>query len=790
MSAPANNMDSWALKLAAFINRMGALRTSIVFVILTLLFTVVGSYILRGYLRGEPEFIDFITAVILTLLSAPWVLFFFSVLVKQLERSRLDLQKVIGELERLHEEDAVLNRELQNNIELLNHEIAQRKEAQQERENVFADLELEIKHRSENEHKAQRMSALFRSIIDASPDLIYYRNEEGKFAGCNRIAEVLTGKTEAELIGLTPHDVYDAELASQIVASDHEVLETNASITEELWLKFGENGKQCYEMRKVPFFDNEGNRLGLLAFGRDISERKRSQDALAKVSKDKTAFIATISHELRTPLNGIVGLSRMLRDTQLNNEQFNWVSTIYASAITLGNIFNDIIDLDKLDRERLELSLKTVSLTDFTKELSSIVELLAADKGLTLYTNVIQPLPDFVEVDGTRLRQVLWNLLFNAVKFTQQGSVSFSVASTVPENGKCCVKFKITDTGVGIPEDELDKIFAMYYQVQTPEHYSATGTGIGLAICEQMVTRMKGQISVSSDVGKGTTFTVDLPLSLSNKPMQVEELQVRGLNILLVEDIELNVMVAKALLEKLEQKVDVAMTGEDAIQQVRNHQYDLILLDIQLPDMTGFDIAKALADENLVGDTKIVALTANVIKTREDYLNNGMQDVISKPVKKSRVIEVFNKLFVKEKAVAPIEDIGMTPDQQKEDKLVAILDVELLEMFLETIGADMLRNSSKVLQENMPEYIDDLVANLTAKDKDEVCSQAHKIKGAAGSVGLVRVGKIANQIQQCDYPAWWQNVDNWVEELQQAYQQDMLKLEEWLNQNDPDAQTE
>ena len=788
MSPPTTKIDSWAIKLAAFINRMGALRASIVFILLTLSFTLIGSYVLRAYLTAESEFVDFITAVILTLLSAPWVLFFFSELVKQLERSRLDLKRVIDELERLHEEDAVLNRELQNNIELLNHEIAQRKEAQKERESVFVDLEHEIKIRSENERKAQRMSALFRSIIDASPDLIYYRNEEGKFAGCNRIAEELTGKTEAELIGLTPHDVYDVELASQIVASDHEVLETNAGITEELWLRFGDAGKQCYEMRKVPFFDSEGNRLGLLAFGRDISDRKRSQDALAKASKDKTAFIATISHELRTPLNGIVGLSRMLRDTQLNNEQFNWVSTIYASAITLGNIFNDIIDLDKLDRERLELSLKTVSLHDFTKELSSIVELLAADKGLTLHTHVIQPLPDFVEVDGTRLRQVLWNLLFNAVKFTPQGSVSFSVEASQPENGQCCVQFKITDTGVGIPNEELDKIFAMYYQVQQPDHYSATGTGIGLAICEQMVTRMKGRISVSSVVGEGTSFTVELPLALSKKPMQVEELQVKGLNILLVEDIELNVMVAKALLEKLEQKVDVAMTGEDAIQQVRNHSYDLILLDIQLPDMTGFDIAKALADENLVGDTKIVALTANVIKTREDYLNNGMQDVISKPVKKSRVIEVFNKLFANENAVIEAENTEVENKQKKEEeKLAAILDIELLEMFLETIGVDMLRNSAAVLQEKMPEYIDDLLVNLTAKDQDEVCSQAHKIKGAAGSVGLVRVGRIANQIQQGDYPAWWQNVDNWVEELQQAYQKDMSKLEEWLSENDIDA---
>ena len=726
----------------------------------------------------EPD--DFISAVILTMLSAPWVLYFFSELIKQLENSRTNLKEVVSQLERLREEDVFLNRELQSNIRQLNHEIEQRKQAQEERESVFKDLEREIQDKSEQEAQARRLSTLLRSIIDASPDLIYYRNEEGRFAGCNRIAELMTGKTEQELLGLTPTDVYEEELARQIVASDHEVLETNASITEELWLRFADGRRRYFEMKRVPFFDKEGNRLGLLSFGRDMTERKQAENAAAKASTDKTRFIATISHELRTPLNGIVGLSRMLRDTELTEEQFNWVSTIYASAITLGNIFNDIIDLDKLDRDKLELSLKTISLKDFTDELSSIIRLLAGDKQLEFKTTLHEPLPRLVEIDGTRLRQILWNILFNAVKFTQKGYVSLTVSSTKPDNDKAYVTFLIEDTGVGIPETEIDKIFAMYYQVDHPDHQSATGTGIGLAICKQMVDLMNGEIHVSSTVGKGTRFEIVLPVQISNRPMQVAQLQVTGLNILLVEDIELNVMVAKALLEKLGQKVDVAMTGQEAIDKARETQYDLILLDIQLPDMTGFDVASTLIEEDLVMQTPIVALTANVIKKRDEYLENGMDDVIAKPIKKSRVIEVFNELF--HAPPAPLEIDGEVARPEPNKILSNILDMDLLQMLVDTIGDEMVRASVKVFQEKMPEYMEILQLSLSADEKSEVCAQAHKIKGAAGSVGLARVQRIANQIQQGDHPTWWENVHDWVEELQMAVQHDMKALHDWLNE--------
>lgn len=776
--------DSWAIRFVQFVQRFGTLKLSILFVVLSLVFTLGGSYVIRVSMGSQVQPDDFISAVVLTMLSAPWVLYFFSELIKQLENSRTNLKEVVSQLESLREEDVFLNRELQSNIRQLNHEIEQRKQAQEEREALFKDLEKEIQDKSEQEAQARRLSTLLRSIIDASPDLIYYRNEEGRFAGCNRIAELMTGKTEQELLGLTPKDVYEEELARQIVASDHEVLETNASITEELWLRFADGRRRYFEMKRVPFFDKDGNRLGLLSFGRDMTERKQAENAAAKASTDKTRFIATISHELRTPLNGIVGLSRMLRDTELSEEQFNWVSTIYASAITLGNIFNDIIDLDKLDRDKLELSLKTISLKDFTEELSSIIRLLAADKQLELKTTINEPLPRLVEIDGTRLRQILWNILFNAVKFTQKGHVSLTVSSTKPDGDKAYVTFVIEDTGVGIPESEIDKIFAMYYQVDHPDHQSATGTGIGLAICKQMVDLMKGEIHVSSKVGKGTRFEIVLPVQISNSPMKVAQLQVTGLNILLVEDIELNVMVAKALLEKLGQKVDVAMTGQEAIDKVRENQYDLILLDIQLPDMTGFDVASTIIEEDLVMQTPIVALTANVIKKRDEYLENGMDDVIAKPIKKSRVIEVFNELF--HAPPAPLEIDGEVERPEPNKTLSNILDMDLLQMLVDTIGDEMVRASVKVFQEKMPEYMEILQLSLSADEKSEVCSQAHKIKGAAGSVGLARVQRIANQIQQGDHPTWWENVHDWVEELQMAVQHDMKALHDWLNEQQVD----
>lgn len=770
---------SWAIQVAKYIRRISVWRINLLFVAVFFVFTLSCSYLIRFLFNVPFELVDVVTASGLTLICIPWMVYFLSELVAHLEESRDQLEDAVEQLEFLRNQDKVLNQELQNNIRQLNYEIEQRRNAQLERETVFEELEREIRDKSEQELQARRLSTLLRSIIDASPDLIYYRNEEGRFAGCNRVAEELTGRSERELLGLTPHEVYDEELARQVAASDHEVLQNDASITEELWLKFSDGRRRFFEMRKVPFYDSDGHRLGLLAFGRDMTERKKAESAVLKATTDKSRFIATISHELRTPLNGIVGLSRMLREAKLPPDEHQWASTIYASATTLGNIFNDIIDIDKLEREKLELFLKTVSVRTFVNEISSVIKLMAEEKALDHQVTIIEPMPERIEIDGTRLRQVLWNLLYNAVKFTREGCVCLKVSAQDITATHCNLILQITDTGIGIPADELDNIFAMYYQVASKEHQSATGTGIGLAICKQIIDRMNGHIQVKSEVGKGSEFRISLPVSISEQAVTLETIQVTGLRVLLVEDIELNITVAKALLEKLGQTVEVARTGTEAIEKIRQQPFDLILLDIQLPDFSGFQVADRINQEGLLRQSKVVALTANVVKKIDDYKAAGMLEVITKPLKKSRVISVINELFANatDASVQPSASTA-TERTPTED----VLDFEMLALLDETLGLAMLSDSIDIFEHSVHEYMDSLQTAIAARAQEDACGHAHKIKGAASSIGLKRVRIIANTIQNADeHPAWWENVEEWAESLNQAIDRDCSALRAWVN---------
>lgn len=771
---------SWAIQVAKYIRRVDVWRINVLFVVIFFVFTLSCTYLIRFLFNVPFNLVDAVTAGGLTLICIPWMVYFLSELVAHLEESRDQLEDAVEQLELMRNQDKVLNEELQNNIRQLNYEIEQRRNAQLERETVFEELEREIRDKSEQELQARRLSTLLRSIIDASPDLIYYRNEEGRFAGCNRVAEELTGRSETELLGLTPHEVYDEELARQVAASDHEVLQNDASITEELWLKFSDGRRRFFEMRKVPFYDSDGHRLGLLAFGRDMTERKKAESAVLKATTDKSRFIATISHELRTPLNGIVGLSRMLREAELPPDEHQWASTIYASATTLGNIFNDIIDIDKLEREKLELFLKTVSVRSFVNEISSVIKLMAEEKALDHQVTIIEPMPERIEIDGTRLRQVLWNLLYNAVKFTRKGSVCLRVSAQDITTTHCNLILQITDTGIGIPSEELENIFAMYYQVVSKEHQSATGTGIGLAICKQIIDRMNGNIQVKSEVGKGSEFRISLPVSISDQAVTLETIQVTDLQVLLVEDIELNITVAKALLEKLGQKVEVARTGTEAISKIREQRFDLILLDIQLPDFSGFQVIDRINQEGLLRQSKVVALTANVVKKIDDYKAAGMLDVITKPLKKSRVIAVINELFADTKG-APLVQSSLSNQTERAPK-EDVLDFEMLALLDETLGFAMLSDSIDIFESSVHEYLDSLQTAIAAKAQEDACGHAHKIKGAASSIGLKRVRMIANTIQNADqHPAWWENVEEWVESLNQAIDRDCNALRAWIN---------
>lgn len=596
--------------------------------------------------------------------------------------------------------------------------------------------------------------------------------------------ELLTGKSEKQLVHLKPADVYSPEAAAKVIETDEKVFRHNVSLTYEQWLDYPDGRKACFEIRKVPYYDRVGKRHGLMGFGRDITERKRYQDALERASRDKTTFISTISHELRTPLNGIVGLSRILLDTELTAEQEKYLKTIHVSAVTLGNIFNDIIDMDKMERRKVQLDNQPVDFTSFLADLENLSALQAQQKGLRFNLEPTLPLPHQVITDGTRLRQILWNLISNAVKFTQQGQVTVRVRYDEGD----MLHFEVEDSGIGIPQDELDKIFAMYYQVKDSHGGKpATGTGIGLAVSRRLAKNMGGDITVTSEQGKGSTFTLTIHApSVAEEvddAFDEDDMPLPALNVLLVEDIELNVIVARSVLEKLGNSVDVAMTGKAALEMFKPGEYDLVLLDIQLPDMTGLDISRELTKRYPREDLPpLVALTANVLKDKQEYLNAGMDDVLSKPLSVPALTAMIKKFWDTQ------DDEESTVTTEENSKSEALLDIPMLEQYLELVGPKLITDGLAVFEKMMPGYVSVLESNLTAQDKKGIVEEGHKIKGAAGSVGLRHLQQLGQQIQSPDLPAWEDNVGEWIEEMKEEWRHDVEVLKAWVakaTKNDP-----
>ncbi|PWC13123.1 aerobic respiration two-component sensor histidine kinase ArcB [Brenneria roseae subsp. americana] len=765
--------------------KLGLVRFSLLLASVLVLLAMVVQMAVTLLLSGAVESIDVVRSVFFGLLITPWAVYFLSVVVEQLEESRQRLSKLVAKLEEMRHRDLELNAQLQGNIVQLNQEIADRIKAEEARLLVVSRLKDEMARREQAQIELEQQSALLRSFLDASPDLVYYRNEDKEFSGCNRAMELLVGKSQKQLIGLTPRDVYSPDIAEKVMETDEKVFRHNVSLTYEQWLVYPDGRKACFELRKVPFYDRMGKRHGLMGFGRDITERKRYQDALENASREKTTFISTISHELRTPLNGIVGLSRILLDTQLEPEQQRYLKTIHVSAITLGNIFNDVIEMDKQERRKVQLDNQPIDFTGFLVDLENLGGLLAQPKGLKLIMDLHQPLPQKIITDGTRLRQILWNLLSNAVKFTPQGKI---VVRVWHEQGNR-LRFDVEDSGMGIPADELEKIFAMYYQVKDQHGGKpATGTGIGLSVSKRLAQNMGGDIQVTSTQGKGSCFTltVTAPSVDENigKADADDDMPLPALHVLLVEDIELNVVVARSVLEKLGNSVEVAMTGNEALEMFDPDEFDLVLLDIQLPDMTGLDVARQIrqryANRSL---PPLVALTANVLKDKKEYLDAGMDDVLSKPLSVPALTAII-KQYWDYQATHVDESVAEKGGEMVNEEL---LDIAMLEQYLDLVGPKLIHQSLDMFEQMMPGYLAILDSNMTARDQQGITEEGHKIKGAAGSVGLRHLQQVAQQIQTPTLPAWWDNVQEWIDELKHDWRHDVQVLRDWVAEAERNA---
>ncbi len=508
---------------------------------------------------------------------------------------------------------------------------------------------------------------LLKTLIDLIPDYIYIKDKMSRFILNNKAhLHALGAQKQEDIVNKTDLDIFPRRHLKEIYEDEQRIISTGVSQKDREQLIINQsNGKEYWvTSTKVRFEDSDGEVKGIVGISHDITERKKFEEELkaAKVtaeeaSKAKSEFLANMSHEIRTPMNGIIGMTELALGTELNNQQYEYMNVVKQSAVSLLDLLNDILDFSKIEAGKLELESINFNLRKILETVTSMMALQVFSKQIELICNLDNNLPTALKGDPNRLRQIIVNLVGNAIKFTEKGEIIIGATSDGTEcsDGNVRIHFYVKDTGIGIPVEKMEKIFESFSQVDTSTTRKYGGTGLGLAISRKLTELMKGRIWVQSKPGQGSIFhfTAEFekgyPLEHDTFCNLPDELNCK--RILIVDDNSTNCLILKNTLEPFGFLCTVCNSGKDGLERLynsseKNAPYSLILLDYHMPEMDGFKFAEKVRSESIFNSIKIIMMSSI---TENDSFNKqhrrGINSYLQKPVLQEDLIQTILYTF-------------------------------------------------------------------------------------------------------------------------------------------------
>ena len=605
-------------------------------------------------------------------------------------------------------------------------------------------LEVLVRKRT---HDLEIQTATLTTLFDSIPDLIFTLDTSLRFTQCN--------KSFFEHFGLHKEDIINkyedslrisAEITEAHNNWNRKVIEEGQTFVIEERIPRFDGTRPLYETVKAPLI-LDGKVVGILGIAHNITERKKMEEAALAASRSKSSFLANVSHEIRTPMNSIVGFSELALDDDVSPKTRNYLSKIRTNAEWLLQIINDILDISKIESGKMELEHIPFDMRELFSSCRTLIMPKAIEKGIKLHFYAEPSIGQRPLGDPTRLRQVIVNLLSNAIKFTNNGIVKLNAAVTGKTDKTITMHFEVKDSGIGMTEEQIERIFEPFVQAETGTTRKYGGTGLGLPITRNIIEMMGGKLSVESMPGLGSKFSFDLTFStIEVSPDEMFERKVafnefekpvfEG-EVLLCEDNVMNQQVICEHLTRVGLKTVVAENGKRGVEMVESRmqkgrkQFDLIFMDMHMPVMDGLDAARKILD--LKVGVPIVAMTANIMSNDMDiYRNSGMHDCVGKPFTSQELWKCLMKYF---RPVSGGNIISKNADEKPEKENQMESDLE----FQKRLGKLFIKNNENKIEE--------IIKALEAGDIKLAHRLVHTLKGNAGHIGRVSLQKAAADVE-------------------------------------------